>query len=55
MRAFVRYVVCMHAHGVRHIPTRTSPMRLLNALYARSATYRAANLARAHAVASLRA
>ena len=45
MRAFARYVVCMHAHGVRHVPARTSPVRLLNALYARSATYRAANLA----------
>jgi hypothetical protein len=44
-RAFARYVVCMHAHGVRHVPARTSPVRLLNALYARSATYRAANLA----------
>ena len=45
MRAFARYVVCMHAHGVRHVPARTSPVRLLNALYARSATYRAANFA----------
>ena len=45
VRAFARYVVCMHAHGVRHVPARTSPARLLNALYAGSATYRAANLA----------
>jgi len=45
VRAFARYVVCMHAHGVRHVPARTSPVRLLKALYARSATYRAANLA----------
>ncbi len=45
VRAFARYVVCMHAHGIRHVPARTSPVRLLNALYARSATYRAANLA----------
>jgi hypothetical protein len=44
-RAFARYVVCMHAHGVRHVPARPSPVRLLDALYARSATYRAANLA----------
>jgi hypothetical protein len=45
LRAFARYVVCMHAHDVRHVPAHTSPVRLLNALYARSATYRAANLA----------
>ncbi len=45
VRAFARYVVCMHAHGVRHVPTRTSPVRLVNALYAHSVTYRAANLA----------
>jgi hypothetical protein len=45
MRAFARYVVCMHAHGVRHVPARTSPVRLLKALEADSATYRAANLA----------
>jgi hypothetical protein len=45
MRAFARYVVCMHAHGVRHVPVRTSPVWLLNALYARDVTYRAANLA----------
>jgi hypothetical protein len=42
MRAFARYVACMHAHGVRHVP---SPVRLLNVLHARRATYRAANLA----------
>ncbi len=45
MRAFARYVVCMHAHGVRHVPARTSALRLLKALEADSATYRAANLA----------
>ena len=45
VRAFARYVVCMHAHGVRHVPARTSPVRLLKALEADSATYRAANLA----------
>ncbi len=44
-RAFARYVVCMHAHGVRHVPDRTSALRLLKALEAGSATYRAANLA----------
>ena len=44
-RAFARYVVCMHAYGVRHVPAHTSPVGLLNALYAHSATYRAANLA----------
>jgi hypothetical protein len=48
VRAFARYVVCMHEHGVRHVPARRSPVRLLNALYARSATYRAANLALLH-------
>jgi hypothetical protein len=45
MRAFARYVVCMHAHGVGHVPVRTSPVRLLQALEADSATYRTANLA----------
>jgi hypothetical protein len=45
VRAFPRYVVCMHAHGVRHVPARRSPVRLLKALEASSATYRAANLA----------
>jgi hypothetical protein len=45
MRAFARYVVCMHAHGVRHVPSRTSAPRMLKALEAGSATYRAANLA----------
>ena len=45
IRAFARYVACMHAHGVRHVPGRTSPVRLLKALEAGSATYRTANLA----------
>ncbi len=45
MKAFARYVVCMHAHGVKHVPAHTSPVRVLKALYAHSATYRAANLA----------
>jgi len=44
-RAFARYVVCMHAHGVKYVPARTSALRLLKALEAGSATYRAANLA----------
>ena len=43
-RVFAHYVACMHTHGVRHVPIRTSPVRLLNALEASSATYRAANL-----------
>ncbi|HSZ13811.1 MAG TPA: hypothetical protein VK790_07235 [Solirubrobacteraceae bacterium] len=42
LRAFARYVACMHVHGVARVSARTSPVRLPNA---RSATYRAANLA----------
>jgi hypothetical protein len=42
---FARYVVCMHAHGVRHVPARTSPVMLLKALEASNTTYRTANLA----------
>jgi hypothetical protein len=45
MRAYARYVVCMHVHGVAYVAPRRSSLRLLKALFARSAPYRAANLA----------
>lgn len=44
-KAFSGYVACMHAHGIAHVPARTSPLRLLlKAAEASSAKYRSANL-----------